>query len=449
MILRTAVAKIIALPISTGMSVLNARLAVSDLGVPAFGVLTLVTGLISLIGFADFGLSAAVVNQVAQSPRHHETTLLVRTAWTMLWASVGILLSTIIFVALALDWESVTGAHPATPFDGNIFISCILGIFTLSIPLGLGQRILVGLGRVDLSTSLQVAFPALSLVLAAVAHSLHRSWLYFLGPAVAQFAASALIFIAAYKILPRHHGTPLRFSLGSHDLRRKVANTALPMLVISTGLPLALQSDRLILSHLAGSGSLGSYAVASAIYTPAWGFVSILCLNLWPHFAKARLLDHESVREHYTKALRLFILTGIIGSFAILLLAAPTARLLLQSGDATPTQSLWASFALLLLVQVVHLPAGMRLTDPAGLRFQARCVVLMCITNVPTSILLTVTAGSSGPVLGSAISITFLQAIPGFLRSRRQVLPEVTSPDAQPQQPEARRAAHAARGGEQ
>jgi len=45
------------------------------------------------------------------------------------------------------------------------------------------------------------------------------------------------------------------------------------MFVIMVGLPIALQSDRVILAHRAGAVDLTEYAVAAQVYVTAWSVI--------------------------------------------------------------------------------------------------------------------------------------------------------------------------------
>ena len=60
------------------------------------------------------------------------------------------------------------------------------------------------------------------------------------------------------------------------------------MMVISMSLPIAFQSDRLVLSHATDSAQLAEYSLGAQLYGPALGVISSAGLALWPVFAKSR-----------------------------------------------------------------------------------------------------------------------------------------------------------------
>ena len=83
--------------------------------------------------------------------------------------------------------------------------------------------------------------------------------------------------------------------------------------------------------------------------------------------------------------------------------------------------TLFAAFALLLVIHAAHYPSGMLLTDRDGLMFQARTCLLMLAINLPLSWVLAERIGAAGPVLASAGSVATCMAVPCFLRARQLV----------------------------
>ena len=80
-----------------------------------------------------------------------------------------------------------------------------------------------------------------------------------------------------------------------------------------------------------------------------------------------------------------------------------------------------ASFGLLIVVHASYYPSGMLLTDPPGLRLQAKTSVAMLVINVPLSYALAKEVGAAGPALGSAIAILGCMWVPGVLEAMRRL----------------------------
>ncbi|RKM72233.1 hypothetical protein COO55_09315 [Rhodococcus opacus] len=185
------------------------------------------------------------------------------------------------------------------------------------------------------------------------------------------------------------------------------------MFVVMVGLPLAFQSHRILLSHWSTRAELGNYAVAVALYVPAWSLVSAMGINLWPYFSRARELKSENdARLVLYRIGAIFAGLGVVFASVFFLLAPFVTDV--WSSVAVPT-SLWAGFSLLLLVQTVQLPLGMFLTTPRMLAFQAACVALMAMGTIGLAQFFVGSLGALAPVLSSAVAVFSLQIVPGAL----------------------------------
>jgi O-antigen/teichoic acid export membrane protein len=68
------------------------------------------------------------------------------------------------------------------------------------------------------------------------------------------------------------------------------------MAVITVAMPIAYQSDRLLLSHLSDLGQVAIYAVGAQLYGALFGLVGAAGMSLWPVFARRRA--HHPVTRH-------------------------------------------------------------------------------------------------------------------------------------------------------
>jgi O-antigen/teichoic acid export membrane protein len=187
------------------------------------------------------------------------------------------------------------------------------------------------------------------------------------------------------------------------------------------GLPLALQSDRLVISHRLDPRTLSDYTYAAQLYTPLWSVVSVAAASLWPIFA-TRASGEAGLRRSWLTSVRLLGLAGAGLAVAYLLLANVIIAFM-SAGTAHAPLSLLVSFAALLVVQSLHVGTGMLLISPRQLRFQAACVLALVITNIPLSWVLAPVMGGSGPVVASAVTVTACQLVPGLIAGSRWTSP--------------------------
>lgn len=406
----TAGMRLALLPLTAVASLTAQALIVRTVGLESFGVISLIVTLPILIPFADLGMSAAVTNAYA---RHEDDAdELARIAWTALWCCAAALAAIVAVVDRTVGWTRLLGVDidaiaPAVRIAFVVLVAAAL-------PFGLGSRMLIGLDRVTTGVALTAIQPLLNLALVALAARRGAGELFYLSVAAAQFVTSVTAFAVAAALRRRSPAWWVRPAWGTAGQRRLLYRTAVPMFIITIGLPLALESHRIALAHLAPPAELGYYAIGMALYTPAWGVVGTAGMNLWPYFAGAKATDEEQARRQYRKVFRwscLLALAGGAGFFGL----APYVTLL-WSGHSVSTV-LWLALAVLLIVQTAHLSAGMYLTDAAGLAFQAGCVALMAAATLGLMLLLIPLLGAPGAPISSALAIAVFQLLPGYFRA--------------------------------
>jgi O-antigen/teichoic acid export membrane protein len=193
--------------------------------------------------------------------------------------------------------------------------------------------------------------------------------------------------------------------------------TAAPYFVCTIGLPLALQSDRVVLAHRVDPAILSDYSYVAQIYAPLWSVVAFAGLALWPYFAASNQ-GRGTMRKGWLTGLAYLGTAGCLIAAAFLLLT-PYVVHWMSAGSSTPKWSLLLAFAALLVVLSLHQTTGIMLLTPRQLRFQAICVVALVITNLPLSWVLAGEMGAAGPVTASAITVAVCQLVPGVIVAKR------------------------------
>lgn len=417
-------ARILVLPLTGVCNLAIARLVTQAVGIDQFGVVMLVATLSQLLIFADLGAGAAVATARARAGdradgiERFRGTLLTAIR-TMLASSAILGLAAAIF-GLIGAWPSLLG-FGGEPLASSLNIAAVLALsaFAVTLPFAVGEAVLRGSGRMHEAVLLQGASPPAALVLTLLLQHVESPPLAYalVLPVGALFAATCCALrawtvdkasvrglLSSILRFRRYRGLP-------------IAATAVPMFIVMIGLPIALQSDRVIIAHRLDSTSLANYSYASQLYTPLWSVVSIAALALWPHFA-AEVRDHAELRGGWLTGLAILGGTGVViaGCF---LLFSPFLIEWMSNGAGSPAPSLLIAFALLLFVQSAHVTTGILLISPKMLRFQAICVVALVITNLPLSWYLTPGLGAAGPVYASGITVLACQLVPGVMLALR------------------------------
>jgi O-antigen/teichoic acid export membrane protein len=424
---RSFVMRAVTLPVAAVAGLLAARVTVSSLGVDGYALFALVVGVSALIPIGDLGVGAAVTDAVAR--RHalgvEQVERVLRTSLRVLIAaSLALTLGAWALAALGW-WATLLGLPPST--DVEVAVATALTLFAAGLPLGLSSRVLLGAERNDIALAFQGGSGVLTLLIILLAAATHGPlWAYVAAPS----AGAALVAAASWPVAAAVSGLSLTEMVRSVVVRARpggrVAYLAWPMLVITAALPIAFQSDRLLLSHLSNLGQVAVYSVGSQLYGSVFGLVGAAGVSLWPTFARRRA--HQPVLRHeLIRVSAVFALVGVL--LAVLLVAAgPWVAHFMSKGKIDVGYGVFAAFGLLLIEQASWYPTAMLLTDRDGLRFQAVTHVIMMVINLAASAVLAYRIGAAGPILGSVGASFIAVWLPGVWRalSRAEVANRTT-----------------------
>jgi O-antigen/teichoic acid export membrane protein len=420
---RSAGVRLLVLPVSAVLGILITRLVIDNYGSAAFAQYGLLVGIGALLPFSDLGMSAAVMNAVAASDApgrdEHVRRVLVTAVRVLIGSATVLVLVAVAITALDL-WPTLLGPG-LLPGSGPLVALACLVVFALAMPLGIGQRVLTGLGR----NHVPIAVTGLQtpIVLAVVLLFLWSDIPAGAALAVVAYAATALLafgctLVAARELRPAAREVLRRVPRLRSSRGAPVFDVAWPMLVQMIALPLAMQTDRIVISHRAGADVLAEYNLAAQMFTPIWALVSAAGVTLWPVFARARARGED--RSPAPMALLFGGLAALLaGGVAVV---SPLLADVASGGTVELGGLLVAGFTVLMVLQGLKYPLGMYLTDARGLRFQALMIVTVLPLNVGLSWYLAGPLGAAGPVLGSVVGVALSQVLATalYVRHRRR-----------------------------
>jgi len=161
---------------------------------------------------------------------------------------------------------------------------------------------------------------------------------------------------------------------GVEHTKSKLLQGSLWMFVLTIGLPLGLQSHRLILSHVSTPGELSRYALMAQIFAVVWMVFDTAGMALWPVFVKRRSNRVASTQLWLRSVMAFGVLSAVAGLGIVAL--GPWATSVLSGGQVGATRALAVAFAVLLFVECIHLPGGIMLTMPREARDHEHRVAL-------------------------------------------------------------------------
>lgn len=422
---RSAGARLLVLPVSAVLGLVVTRLVISSYGPAAFAQYGLLVGLALLLPFADLGLSASLMNVVAESPdpaTDPQVRGVLVTAVRLLVGSAVALVAVTVTITVAGWWPSLLG-RGLLPGSGSGSAGWCLALIAVGVPLGIGQRVLTGLGRNHVSVivlGLQTPLVLVALLVMIGTGRGDGGYVAVLAYAATTALSVVLTLLAARSIHPAI-GTALRAAVRVRSVHgARVFATAWPMLVQMVVFPIAMQTDRVILSHVSDLTNLARYNLASQMFTPVWQVVSSAGVALWPIFARQRAAGPGAGGPGPTRVAGWFG-AGAAAVCVVISLCSPWLAELASGGAVRLPPALVVSFSLFMVVQAAKYPLGMYLTDVSGLRFQALMMVVMLPVNFGLSWWLGAHIGAVGPVIGSIVGVVLCQVVGPWwwIRTRR------------------------------
>ncbi len=420
---RNAGIRALILPVTGVVSLWTAHLVLESVGAGALGVVTLVSTLPALVPFADLGVGAAVTNAVGDRCLSWEDRRRVLGASVFVLLVSGGALAVLVTAGtvLGLPWETVLGLAPGEVPHLALDLVVVAVVFAVGLAPSLGYRVLMGSDDYWVAQLVQLVTPLVTLSVTALAVRSGNVDAMIVAPV----CGGTLAAVVSAPVAARRVGIALRGVLGavgrgSAAVRSRVLSTAAPMVVVAIGLPIAFQTDRLVLSHRSSPAALAAYAAVALLYVPALSVVASAGFSLWPRFAALRHDPHRS-RSAFTRALLAFTIAGCAVGAAVAAVGPLVTRV--WAGRDLASSSVWLCAGALLAVQAFHVPAAMFLMGPAGLRIQALCVPVMAVVNLVISWSLAPGLGAAGPLLGSAVAVLLCQVVPGIIAVRRTGAP--------------------------
>jgi O-antigen/teichoic acid export membrane protein len=417
--------RLLAMVVSLGSTLLTTRLLIDEVGASTYAQINLITSLIILLPFVDLGMGTAVATAVASEERPAVVRVL-RTSLRCVALAGAVVAATALVLALAPGWRTLLGTSGLGENGSNAALVTVALLFAVNAPLGLGQRAMLGLHRNHVVGAVGGAQAALSLLTTwLLLRSGAPAWTYVVPVPLAMLICSASLFAWSCHLMGIPAPTLVREAVvRSRFPGTRIRGTAAAAMVITCATALAMQTDRLILSHLSNAHALAQYVLAAQLYAPIWAVVSTAGLALWPIFRRANRPGSDpspaAALDRYVVA---FVGLGIVSAAGYLLLS-PLVVSVMSGGAVHLPLALRLAFAALILVQCAQVPSGMYLFGRRGLRIQAALVTGMAVLNVLLSVALIPRAGAAAPVIGSVVATLVVQLVPTYLIARSGRVPD-------------------------
>lgn len=411
--LLTPVYRILGTPIVAALSLANTAIIVRQTGAEVFGLVSLVATITLLFPFADLGIGSTVITASAQlsgPDRDVRAADIIRRSYHVLFAVAAAVMALAVAIMTRDGWRPLIG-FSSGPAD-RLAVTVAACVFALTIPAGLGVRILVGINRVPLATVVLMANSVFALAITGV--------LYLIRVPGVWYSLSALGGLLIGQII----GTVLALRLTGLGItafarvdpsnrRERLLRGSLWLFLMGVGLPVALQAGRPLLAHFSTPLQLSEYALMAQIYGVCWTVFSTAGFTLWPIFVRRRTATKATL-QIWARTTAIFLAAGAITT-VVLVATSPPAGDILSGGRISISGGLAFGFGLLLMGQGTFLVSGMLLTRPEEARLQALWALTMAAISVGAGAVAAHRYGAVGVVCAAALAVLLAQVIPSLV----------------------------------
>jgi O-antigen/teichoic acid export membrane protein len=438
-ILLTSGSALAARVVSGAAALVTVPLTVKYLGAERYGLWMTISSLISLLGFADFGMGNGLLTAISAAHGRgdrDEARRNVTSAFFML-SGVAVLIALAFILSFPwLDWGRVFNvSSPIARHEAGPTMAVLAAFLCLNMPLGIVQRVQQGYQEGFASNLWGVAGNILALIALLVAISLKVGlpWLALAmsgGPAVAALANWVVMFGRSRTwLFPRFRFFDRRTAI-------ELAGSGSLFFVLTVCALIASSSDNLVIAHVIGPTAVAKYAITQKIFITL-ALAQYFIAPLWPAFGEAiARKDYAWAHRTLKRAIELSLWAGVLTAVPLLVFG----RQLISwwVGPAmVPSVALLLGFSAWLLLAGYGGVMSMFLNSGTLLRKQVGFYVAASTTAVILKIVLAYVWGIEGVIFGTVAGWTLVYVVPsgrlafGYLRSLDTTATGLTLPPQQ------------------
>jgi O-antigen/teichoic acid export membrane protein len=411
----SAMASALAKLISFGTALITVPLTLHYLGAERYGLWMTISSLVVILAFADFGIGNGVLNAVAKAhgaDDAHAVRVCVSSGYFIL-SGVALALLALLAVSYALvPWPALFNVQndvarrevgPAVA----VFVAC----FALAVPLGIVQRVQMGLQRSFLASLWQCVASVLGLVgvIVAIHQQAGLPWLvlaFFGAPLIAGALNTLVFFGRSNRELAPRRG--LVSSLAAVDLLRSGALFFVLQLVVG----IAYASDSFVITHVLGPAAVADYAVPERLFSLVTMALGLFLAPLWPAYGEAIARgDTAWVRRTLLRSTTTAVLVSAVCCCALVLLGPTLIKLWVGSAIQAPL-GLLLGLALWKVIEAGGTALAVFLNGAHVVRSQVILASLTAGSALALKVLLVGRLGVSGAVWATICAYLVFTAVP-------------------------------------
>lgn len=401
--------------VTVGTALVSVPLTLHYLGTERYGMWMTMSSVIAMLSFADLGMGNGILNAVAESHGRDDRRA-IRQHISSGYLILGLIatLFALLFSASYsfVEWQRLFNVQSAIArSEAGPALAVFVAFFALNIPLGIVQRVQIGLQQ-GFSASLWQCLGSifgLAGILLAVYLEAGLPWLVTAmlgGPMLATLCNSIQFFVFAQPDLAPSA------RLASRAVVRRIARIGLLFLALQMIVSIAYASDNIVIAQILGASAVTEYAVPEKMFSLIGVLLGMVLGPLWPAYGEAIARGDSSwVRQTLRRSLT-----------SAIVIASLLASLLVLFGDRLI--SLWVGHAVDPPLALLVVLGVWKIMEAAGnalavflnganiLRLQAILAAAMAAAAITLKLVLVQRIGIPGAVLATILSYAVFVLVP-------------------------------------
>jgi O-antigen/teichoic acid export membrane protein len=414
-LLLSAGASALAKVLSVLTALISVPLTLNHLGPERYGMWMTMTSLIAMMAFADLGMGNGLLNAVASASGRSDLAQIQRYISSAFAAFVLIAVAILVLFAVAypfVNWPGVFNVQSALASqEAGPALAVFLACFALAIPVGIGQRVQMGMQLSFLSSVWQCASSVLGLLGVILAIRSQASLTVLVLAYVGLPLLASLLNCVVYFGWMR---PDIRPTLGAASMAtsREILHSGLLFFVLQLVVAVAYASDGFVVAQLLGPQAVAAYAVPEKMFSVVGSILAMMLAPLWPAYGEALARgDHEWVRRTLRRSLLMAVAASAFMSVVLVLAGGTIVRL--WAGEAmVPTLALLLGLGVWKVFETSGNALAAYLNGANVVRVQVIISILTAITAVSLKLLLVPRFGIAGVPWATTAAFIVCAVIP-------------------------------------
>jgi O-antigen/teichoic acid export membrane protein len=408
--------------VSVVTTLITVPLTLRYLGDERFGLWMAISSLIAMLSFADLGIGNGLLNAVSSASgkdNNHELKKYISSASIVLVAIAAVIMIVFGMFYSQINWASLFHLKTASAIqEAGPAALVFAALFSLNLPIGIVQRVQMGLQMGFLSNTWQIITSIFTLFAVLLAVHLKAGLQYLVlaqagMPVIIGLLNGVIFFSGRFKYLAP------KFSFANIQSGIAIIRVGLLFFVLQIVASLMYSSDSFIIARVLGAEEVPIFSVSDKIFSLVTIVISSSLMPLWPAYSEALARgDMDWSMQVFKKSIFYSIgISSFLGLFLIFF-GQKIINYWLGAPMAIPV-GLIIGMGIWKVLESIGSALSMFLNGASIVGIQIKIALITVVLTILLKIQFVEKFGISGSIYATIICYTLFALIPYFLLRKR------------------------------